>query len=385
MNTTTLLGISQITSHKEILATLQLHNVTPIFYEQDHFIKNWNQSISIFPMGEVFPKSPFFIFSEYWLTKLMQETNITKSFVQISENALKACRSKLFFSTLLEEKNIPCVHREKVSKRPDDYLSQGVIIRPDCAYSGKGVKHINNKVTYSQYLLNISFELSPTMKIVMGAQNITYIEEEYLDGEEYSCDVIISPFGRKVLRVCYKKVKWINSYPCPVAYITVPLSNEMQNAILSWCNVLFNQTDNLSFAQFDFIKKEDGTFIPIDFSARPGGGLNSLLSLALSNQNLYAEAICFALGKTASLPYPLPLMAQFSVLAEHPGKLSDISITWPNAYKSIMNFNLGDEIPKQTLSSASARIVSVISPVSSLAEFSEMSEHIHDYVKISLE
>lgn len=384
MISVSLLGTSQITSRKEMFTCLQRLGLTPIFYEQEHLGENSNQSIPIYPIAKDFPPIPFFIFSEFWLTQLIRHKDHGITFTnQISDKALRASRSKLFFSDLLEKNNIPCVHRVKITKAPCDILKPGIIVRPDCAYSGKGVKYIACNVSYSQYLKDVSSELSGTVKSVMGERNIQFIEEEFLNGDEYSCDVIISPYGRKVIRVCYKKVKWISGYPCAMAYVTIPFSLQMESAILSWCDVLFEQEQDLSFAQFDFIKTNDGLYRPIDFSARPGGGLNFLLSCSLPGHNLYADSVCFAMGKTKSICNPQPNWAQFSMIADHAGKLKDISINWPYECKTMQNYNIGDKIKKTTLSSVSARVVSIISHVDSLADFSCLADNIQKYIKIS--
>ena len=46
-------------------------------------------------------------------------------------------------------------------------------------------------------------------------------------------------------------------------------------------------------------------------------------------------------------------------------------------------YNIGDKIKKTTLSSVSARVVSIISHVDSLADFSCLADNIQKYIKIS--
>lgn len=384
MDRVSLLGVSQVTPVEELAACLEKWGIMPVFYEQEADSVG-SKDASAHAGKDNFPADPILVFSEFWLTRLIVENEKNHRICKISENALRASRSKLFISCVLKKNNIPCVHRRAIKKHMDEFLNPGTVVRPDCAYSGKGVKYITEKISYSQYIKDASGEITATTKKVLGKQTINFIEEEFMSGDEYSCDVIISPNGRRITRVCLKAVKWIFGYPCTMAYMTVTVDAAMESAILSWCDALFNRSDDLSFAHFDFIKAHDGTYYPIDFSARPGGGLSNLLSFALPGHNLYADSIAFALGRTDSISFPNKNCAMFSFIATQHGKLKEININWPQRCRIIKKYNIGDNIPLRTLSSASARIVSIISQVGSPAEFRELADNIPKYISVSCE
>ena len=378
LKTISILGANRITPIKGIASVLKEDGIEAIFYEQKSnvYFDLDGMNLSICSENAEFPQTPFIIFSEYWLSKLIEQ--VKNVFHPIAEKALKASRSKLFLSNILSHYNIPFVHRKLLNSKNNTILKKGAIVRPDCAYSGKGVKYIRNNISLSQYLQDVAPELSGTMNFVMPSKSINYIEEEYIAGEEYSCDVIISNYGTKILRVCYKNIQWCHGSPSTRAYLTVPLSQEMKAAILSWCNILFDLNFDLSFAQFDFIKGKDKLFYPIDFSARVGSGLGHLLSFALDNKNLYAEAILFALGRKNDILFPRENHAVFVYTPEYPDRVKRVDIKWPFEFKTVSN----DEILPSVFTTPPYKKILILSRVKSIENFTYLANNINEFVTV---
>lgn len=250
-----------------------------------------------------------FVFNEYWISVLLSKSNEGKTF-NISHNALMASRSKLFLSELLKKRGLLYVERKVLQK--DEPLRHGTVVRPDCGYSGRGVKCFSSDIDFERASIEVAKECSTGMKNILGYNAINLISEPFIEGDEYSCDVIYTPSGTEIVRLCLKCIEWINGCPCNLGYLTIEPSVEILNATQEWCSAIYNKGD-YSFAQFDFIQDKRGRLFLIDFSTRTGGGLNNLLSRAARDE-LYASAIAYSLGIVDKIAPIERHWAQYNIL-----------------------------------------------------------------------
>lgn len=348
-----LLGVASLKDVAANLACLKKYRLCGHAYEQKKYhslLSTLDQAITT--RGDDFINTGIaFAFNEYWVSKL-HEKALSGFGTHIADRAIMAARSKLYLSELLKSRGIAHVERKLVTE--NGILPADSIIRPDCAYSGRGVKHIRERMQCSDISSAVAAECSAEMNYVLRNTSMSLICEPFLSGEEYSCDVIISPTRCQIIRLCLKKIAWIDSHPCTIAYLTIHPSEEISATVCCWCNALFSAQD-YSFAQFDFIRhNKDGKYYPIDFSPRIGGGLAELVSRA-ATPCFYCEAIAYAMGKKEKM---LPIeanWAQYNIL--------------PNVNQSALhNFdgvlNIGDIIKKNNnsrpISSANARLAEIV-------------------------
>lgn len=129
--------------------------------------------------------------------------------------------------------------------------------------------------------------IEKTKVIIKQSENeVTFWD--YEDGIEYSTDVFYNKGKLYFIRICEKIVRIINNRPCTIAYRLINPEVSMTESIESWCNSIYEK-NNISFAQFDFIKRNsDNSFLPIDFSSRVAGGLHTLLRQLSYNPYLNA-------------------------------------------------------------------------------------------------
>ena len=336
------------------------NNVSVTFYEQKNYFNTLSEEgKKIVICTDQMPKTELtFTFNEFWISRLLKKR--TNNY--ISKDPLIASRSKMYLSDLLNNCNIVNVNRTLLSH--DSIIPAGTIVRPDCGYSGRGVKYCLEDIRFADIFQFIYQECSETMKKIMGQQQVKLVMEPFINGREYSCDVIVCPRGIKILRLCLKYVIWLNSCPCTIAYFTLDANEEITVSIEKWSKAIFADTD-YSFAQFDFIQNERGDFFLIDFASRTGGGLLDLLRHA-APQELHASAICYALNVEPSIFCVRPNYAQYNILPQ----MSD----YANAV--CRNSHSAEYIPSQNqisetaqISSANARIATLIRQEKSISDF----------------
>ena len=312
-------GVSSIFGMEEIKNMFNEKGISVRFLETETMVR-YNHidtdDIEICDKFSMDKTSIFIPLNEYWLSYGHKE-----GFNRISNRAYRASRSKKYLSELLENSGMNYCRTLLLSDaRREVENGNKVLVKPDSYYSGHGVRVIErrNVDKLEQYIREAN-------KLGDEAKRVLMIEEgdseicEYIIGEEYSADVFVVGGEKNILRVCRKKIVIIDDTPCVLAYITIPVSSEIRNALENWTDLLFDE-DNISFAQFDFIKREsDGEFIPIDFSCRVGGGLKNLF-MKYKN-NIYKTALETLLTDGVFINNTDTGFYQFNILPVKCGKL----------------------------------------------------------------
>ena len=317
-------GVSSIFGLEEIKNMIEEKGLSVCFLETEYMIgKNPmnNTNIKICDEANIEEKSIFIPLNEYWLSY-----GHKKKIDRISDRAYKSSRSKKFFSNLLNSNNIDCcktISLEEAQRR----IGQGgkVLIKPDSYYSGHGVRIVEkrNEDKLDQYLYEANIITDDAKRVLMIEKGFAEMWD-YIEGEEYSADVLVLDGKIDILRLCRKKIVIIDDMPCVIAYVTESITSKVQDIIQGWVDLLFDK-DNISFCQFDFIKNANtNKFVPIDFSCRVGGGMTDMIKCY--EHNIYQEALEKIITKHKIIKNPAAGIYQFNILPIKCGEL------YSNAY-----------------------------------------------------
>lgn len=296
INKIILAGASSIFGYEQIKEFMEKYSTSISFVETStmaEYAKLNNSLVGICNEISIDVNSIFIPLNEFWLTYGMNE-----NLCRISKKAYLSSRSKTYFSKLLKVNGVKVCKNMLLEEAVCVIKAGGrVVIKPDSYYSGHGVKIVDEQ-NYNQLeeYYNNAKKLSDEAKRVLLLNEGKVAIWEYLNGEEYSADVFVSNGFMYILRFSRKEKEEIYGKPCVIGYISEKISKEVYNTIKRWTDVLFEPTD-VSFGQFDFIKTCEGYFIPIDFSARVGGGIEEMLKQY--KNNIYLEALkhLFITGK----------------------------------------------------------------------------------------
>jgi len=235
--------------------------------------------------------------SEYWISYCKR----TKC-CRISKTALEASRSKEFLYKFMKDKDFdfPVIYEDQ--KAAEEALEQGcrVIIKPVGLHSGYGIEILDKsgKERLSKYFNEAGNIKNRTLRL-MEIENSGAMLTEAVEGTEYSADCFFYKGNVNVVRICRKKITVINDKPCVFAYqllsAEAPEYQKYACFLKNWTEALF-ETEDISFAQYDFIASKDGRVVPIDFASRVGGGITDLLME--SGRNLYADAVAGIVSET---------------------------------------------------------------------------------------
>ncbi|MCG8148608.1 ATP-grasp domain-containing protein [Moraxella sp. PS-22] len=345
------------------------HGLEVIVIENDEMFQNIevpNQSFVI--KTQVIPvKRDCFIIplNEYWVTQA-----IKNKVANISDRALTASRSKMMLSHYLKKANLNYVDRFYLaSEHKIDDLPTDFIARLDSAYSSYGIfRNFNANLTSVKEVIELVLKDNrSTMNLILGVEVPKIVIEEYIEGQEYSTDILFRNGKVEILRVTQKIITWHEHKPVCEAYVTPKyISAHIYDAIKQWCLVLFNESD-YSFAHFDFIENSEGLY-PLDFSCRLGGGLNSLKDFS-GIQCYVAQAL---LGKPIVFT---PLSVQKNLITEKEGEITQLFSRFNPKHHVIWYKKLGDKLVSR-IGSANARIGEVCFKATSISQAKRYCEDI---------
>lgn len=296
--------------------------------------------------------------NEYWLSECIRQ-----NIINISEKAKTASRDKIFFNKCLSSKGIitsSLCDYDYVCKNNGSY-----IVKPQYSYSGKGVSVYTNK-DHEFLLKSIAFAKTGISNI----RTITNIKEnevtfwKYEEGIEYSADVFYCKGEIYLIRLCEKVIKIINNRPCTLGYRLLNEQDTITTAIKSWCEAVFDK-ENISFAQFDFIRRSiDDVYIPIDFASRIAGGVHTLLKEL--NYNPYLNALLLR-------DYKIPKKyTQINLISLTPGVIKSDEYKMLN-FKCIKNKKVGDTVTDD-ITSGSNRLAEFVCTSTSRDDFEKKAE-----------
>lgn len=289
--------------------------------------------------------------SEYWISQCIKNKQYS-----ISNNALKASRSKKFLYNLFSSFNIPSPKIFNTIKEAQDFIieqNKKVIVKPEGLFSGYAVKVVDkeNLCNLKTFFENASNVHNNALKL-FEIENTNSLITEMIYGNEFSADVFLYNGRISIVRITKKIVVEIHGTPCTAICQLVPCSDDFFLQISKWCKALFCKND-ISFAQFDFIQTEDNILIPLDFACRVGGGMNELFNEYESN--VYADAV---LGKQYALKDKNGYLSQFNYLPTKSGVISNENYNLQEG-KQFIYKHKGDFVPESP-SSIASRIAVVV-------------------------
>ncbi len=302
--------------------------------------------------------------SEYWISHCLNEGNGT-----VSKKALLFARDKTLLKALKGSPRI--IESIDEAKKIVLDKEKKVIVKPSGLFSGLGVKVIGkeNLFDLEKIIFNASNIKNRATKLFNVRSNKAIITE-YIEGEEMSADVFFFKGDVSLVRLCRKEVVLVHGTPCTIAYQMIDTDSKIMTALKTWCKEIFLDCD-ISFAQFDFIKNKEKSFVPIDFAPRIGGGIEELLKE--SGKNVYAKAIesisqkqktneenklLEMQEKETCIKEKKMLLTQFNYLPTKSGKIFDDNYNLIEGKKFIYK-KKGDFVPECPSSTAS-RIATVI-------------------------
>ena len=374
MNRVVLAGAAAIENVERLSALLQnkgleftlLENSTMYSSIPSHHQEYVVQSESFNYTGET-----FIPLNEYWIS-IAKDCGVNN----LTDEAINASRSKLFLSTVLKLRNIPCVNRYCIDD-PKATFPERYIARPDTGYSGYGVFSYKDMGPFdrNRVIQAVTSEVKPSMTTVMATPEIRVVVEEYLEGDEFSADIFIQKGDIKILRIFYKSINWINGKPVCDSYVSIPQTAQIKQAIHSWCKAIFSK-NCISFAQFDFIANNN-QLIPVDFSCRIGGGINTIKQF--SGIDSYVFSAMFHDDKLFN-----DFVCQKHILVSGAGYIKSIRYELPENFTVYEHRQKGDSL-HNNISSANARVADVCFYAESMADALEKSKTVNRMVTINVE
>lgn len=283
--------------------------------------------------------------NEFWVSQagLRRVSNIPTS-------ALCASRSKHYLSERLAQWGLHHQSRRYLDAQAPPYPTH-YLARLDAAYSGYGiVRHIElGEFDPERIAVAVLAQETASMRTMLGGATARVVVEDYLQGDEFSADVLVRNGHTEVLRLFRKIVVWKNGRPVCDSYIAMPMASASTEEIRRWCHALFGDQAT-SFGHFDFIVAH-GRMIPIDFSCRLGGGMDAIKQ--------YAGIRCYAAAALFNAPafFP-PYTVQKNIVLTGGGHITGVQCSVPEGYRPTLRKRAGDLVPPNT-GSANARIAEV--------------------------
>ena len=286
--------------------------------------------------------------NEFWITQCYKYR-----IANISETALKASRDKVFFNDCLLKNNMEGCKQFDINDL-DKLIArtrEKFVIKPKYSYSGNGVFVVSEiNISDLDKIIDAANMGMETTKSITGLESNNLSLWRYEDGIEYSTDIFIENGKIYPIRICQKKISIIKGRPCVLLYKTVSMESTFYDTLRQWCSILFSKND-ISFAQFDFIKrKTDGICIPIDFCARVGGGIHSIFKYL--GINPYLNGI-------KHQPYCIPEnCVQVNLISDKSGIVFNDNYSFDGMYVFKKKFT-GDHVGNN-ITSVSARLAELV-------------------------
>lgn len=378
-------GATAFFGWKEISEILLSQGFEAIFIDADFMKPFYDEKEGIctfYSAGEIneclFSQSTVIPLTEFWISQCIKFPAICR----ISENALKSSRSKQFFHGIMTKNKIPVPKLYSAESEAKDAVLNGseIIIKPDSLNSGYGVEVINesNLEKFEKFVFQTRNLKNHALKIFQ-VENTGILFSEKINGSEFSADCFISNGKIKIVRICRKYISVVHDKPCCLAVQILEKEDEdFRNAspeLIKWCSALFDCTENgdISFAQFDFIKKTENTlnslpvFVPIDFAPRIGGGMKDLFSeyKKLRLENVYAVPFSDVSENPGSRKSPETRITQLNYLPSYSDYVTDDSyIKNLHSGKQIIFKKKGDYVTSNptSVSSRMAIVITGLSP-----------------------
>jgi biotin carboxylase len=238
-----------------------------------------------------------------------------------SAEAVAACRSKYISKDVWRREGLPCPGVGLV-RDASDVLSffrgvGGPVVLKPLTGSGSELvflcsneeectgafgrlrsrlgEHWNERM-YARYLFE-GQEIDPRK---------VFVVEEYIRGEEYSCDFLVDSGKVEIIRMTRKIPDWEQSFGTTLAYVLLAeyppvLANASFGGQL--CEAARVLGLDRAICMLDFVVREDRAFM-IELTPRPGGDCLPALLLKSCGMDILGVTLDFAEGRPLKLPKP---------------------------------------------------------------------------------
>jgi D-alanine-D-alanine ligase-like ATP-grasp enzyme len=211
------------------------------------------------------------------------------------QNAISKAEMCTIWKTegLLNRKSI--VFSDLDLKIVKSYFKNKVIIKPDVSSSSRGITIIDD--TENVDILQSAFE-----KAKRESKNDTVIIEEFVDGQEYTVEMLVDKNGSVSVYGISKKTHSTNAFKNRIAtkllYNPAEVSNVLYERISNYSRACFEALKiRNSFGHFEVIHRDNDTFSPIELGARSSGFIASHLIDYASGRNYLSDYFDILHGK----------------------------------------------------------------------------------------
>lgn len=304
-----LAGITFPIGYDDIIADFEVYEDLEIILVEHPHLLNIDKDVirSNYLSSELIEKPGYFFpILESWVSYGIQ--NLQDSALKFPNQIAKLSRSKYLLAkaTGTRERIIVTDYKDAIKKI--DQLEFPIVLRSDNGYSSQGLSIVENLSELEQAFKDVKFESQTNrfknMKRIMGDSKNTLLIESFIAGGEYSMDAIYTFGGAKIIRVCEKIIKIVDSKPLCVGYwmeTEKKIWNRLETVINEYMTRLKVSNECKFFFSMDLRISKNNEIILIDFGVRLGfDKIPYLVRASAKDMNPYSKALQFAMGKITS-------------------------------------------------------------------------------------
>ncbi|NQT18459.1 MAG: ATP-grasp domain-containing protein, partial [Planctomycetes bacterium] len=276
-----------------------------------------------------------------------------------SARAVAACRSKYACKRAWQAGGLPCPRVGLVGSASDavqffNRLGRPVVLKPLTGSGSELIFLCNSADDCSSAFSTITSRLAQHPDVRMYGPGATGVDradlrlvcavEEFVDGEEYSCDFVIDRGRVDVIRIARKVSACVQTFGTTLAYL-VPAGLPEGIALDDFRTQLSGAARTLgierAICMLDFIVHE-GKAVMIEMAPRPGGDCLPPLLLRSCGLDVLACTLDFAEGLPVTVPRPARWrrLVGLRLFAEQAGVIRNIDATALQADRRVLECHL---------------------------------------------
>lgn len=237
-----------------------------------------------------------------------------------SSEAIAASRNKYISKKIWRENGVGCPEARLIYKPGDaveflEDLGRPIILKPMSGSGSEFVFKCSNRIDCMRAFHAMQTGLAkhsnhrmyPTVDTAAEVNpREVFVAEEFLNGREYSCDIILKGDSFRIIRIARKIYAPDQPTGTTMAYVLPALMPaEVDLGLLT--RQIHSATLSLGLkrcmAMVDFIVRQDRAYL-LELTPRPGGDCLPSLMMAGSGFDILGAALDFAEGSQVDLPPP---------------------------------------------------------------------------------
>jgi biotin carboxylase len=220
-----------------------------------------------------------------------------------STKSIRHCRDKNITKKLWRQNNIPCPRHRKVTSAEEAFhfwqeIESPCVLKP-LTGSGSDLVHLcsnRKECEKSARIIQEGLQERKTVRLYRKRPVSSFLAEEYIPGDEFSCDFTIRDKAVEILRLT-KKIKFTRK---PFGTIDAYMICDWQGAGLQktiLADILLKAADALGLSNalcmVDFIVNNQQVYL-LEMSPRPGGDCIPALLFRATGFDILSRALEFA-------------------------------------------------------------------------------------------